>query len=134
LILEAARKKLRAASFFYKLRARVRKGWVMKIFYIAGVAAVLLIASLALAKLSVPNVVLGKVEGALDFCAQADPQSADKYKAKKKEFAQGATDEELAEARDSQDYKDAYQSSTDEMSKQSKDEAKKSCVAARAGK
>jgi hypothetical protein len=106
----------------------------MKIFHITGAGALLLLSSLALAKLSVPNVVLGKVEGALDFCAQVDPESADKYQAKKKEFAQGATDEELAEARDSQDYKDAYQSSTDEMSKQSKDEAKKSCAAARAGK
>ena len=104
----------------------------MKIFRITGVAAVLLLASLALAKLSVPSVVLGKVEGALDFCAQADPQSADKYQARKKEFTQGATDEELAEARGSQDYKDGYQSSTDEMSKQSKDEAKKSCAAAAA--
>jgi hypothetical protein len=106
----------------------------MKIFHITGVASMLLLGSLALAKLSVPSVVLGKVEGALDFCAQADPQSADKYQAKKKEFTQGATDEELAEARDSQEYKDGYQSSTDEMSKQPKDEAKKSCAAALAGK
>jgi hypothetical protein len=106
----------------------------MKIFRITGIAAVLLLASLALAKLSVPSVVLGKVEGALDFCAQADPQSAEKYQARKKEFTQGATDEELAEARGSQDYKDAYQSATDEMSKQSKDEAKKSCAAARSSK
>jgi len=106
----------------------------MKISRITGVAAVLLFASLALAKLSVPNGVLGTVEGALDFCAQADPQSAEKYQTKKKEFAQGATDQELAEARDSQEYKDGYKSSTDEMSKHSKDEAKKTCAAALAGK
>ena len=106
----------------------------MKISRVTGIAAVLLLASLALAKLSVPSVVLGKVEGAFDFCAQADPQSADKYQAKKKEFTQGATDEELAEARGSQDYKDGYQSSTDEMSKQSKDEVKKTCATARDAK
>lgn len=106
----------------------------MRIFRIACIAAILTLASLAMAKLSVPFGVLGRVEGALDFCAQADPQSADKYQAKKKEFSQGATDQELAEARDSQDYKDGYQAGTDEMSKQSKDEARKSCATALAGK
>lgn len=106
----------------------------MRIFCITLVAAILALASLAAAKLDIPPGLLGKVEGALDFCAQADAQSADKYQAKKKEFSQGATDEELSEARDSQDYRDAYQSSTDELSKQSKEEAKKTCAAARSGK
>ena len=106
----------------------------MRIFRITGIAAILMIASLANAKLPVPHGILGRVEGALDFCAQADAQSAAKYQEKKKEFSQGATDGELEEARDSQDYKDAYQSATDEMSKQSKDEAKKTCSAALAGK
>jgi len=107
---------------------------VMRAFCITLVAAILTLASLAVAKLDMPNGILGNVEGALDFCSQADAQSANKYQAKKKEFSQGATDEELAEARDSQDYKDAYQSSTEELSKQSKDEAKKTCAAALSGK
>ena len=106
----------------------------MRIARMAWVFTALMLAPLAVAELSVPKEVLGKVEAAMDFCAQADPQSADKYQAKKKEFSQGATDEELSEARDSQEYKDAYQSSTDELSKQSKDEAKKTCAAARSGK
>jgi hypothetical protein len=106
----------------------------MKVFRIACVSAVLTLAPLALATLPAPEGVLGKVEGAFDFCAQADPQSADQYQKKKKEFVKGATDEELAEARASQDYKDGYQSATDEMSKQPKDEAKKTCAAALAGK
>ncbi len=90
--------------------------------------------TLALAKLPVPNDVLGRVEGALDFCAQADPQSAEKYQAKKKDLMQGATAEELADARASQEYKDAHQSTTDEMSKQPKEKAKNTCAAALAGK
>jgi len=106
----------------------------MRIFRIACLCAVLAFVPLALAKLAVPNEVLGKVEGALDFCAQADPQSASKYQEKKKDFVQGASDEEVAEARSSQEYKDNYQAATDELSKQSKDQAKNSCAAALAGK
>lgn len=106
----------------------------MRIFRIVCVSAILMLASLAIAKLAVPNGVLGQTEGALDFCAQADPQSAEKYQEKKKTLVQGASEEELAEARGSDEYKEAYQSATDEMSKQSKAEVKKACAAALAGK
>jgi len=105
----------------------------MRIFRISCIAVIVTLTSLAMAKLSVPNGVLGKVEGAMDFCAQADPQSADQYKDKKKEFSQGATEEELADARASREYKEGYHSATDEMSKQPKEEAKNSCAAALAG-
>lgn len=106
----------------------------MSIFRIVCVSALLMLASLATAKLAVPNGVLGQTEGALDFCAQADPQSAEKYQEKKKVLVQGASEEELAEARGSEEYKEAYQSATDEMSKEPKAEVKKTCSAALAGK
>ena len=106
----------------------------MRISRFACVSVVLAIASVALAKLPAPNGVLGSVEGALDFCAHADPQSADKYQEKKKDLVQGASDKELAEARASQDYKDGYKSATDELSKEPKDEVKKTCAASLAGK
>jgi hypothetical protein len=106
----------------------------MRLVRIAWVSTALIIVPMALAELSLPKEVLGKVEGAMDFCAQADPQSASKYQAKKKEFAQGATDDELADARGSQEYKDAYKASTDELSKQSKEQGRKSCATALAGK
>jgi len=102
----------------------------MKFFRIGTVLAVLILATAALAKLSLPNGVLGQAEGALDFCAQADPESAEKYQEKKKDLVQGVSAKELAEARASQDYKDGYKTATDEMSKQSKDEVKKTCSAA----
>jgi hypothetical protein len=54
-------------------------------------SAILILAPLALAKLPVPNGILGRVEGALDFCSQADSGSVEKYQAKKREFVQGAT-------------------------------------------
>jgi hypothetical protein len=90
----------------------------------------LVLTSLAFAKLAIPNDILGKIEGALDACAKANPQSASKYAAKKKELTQGATDQELAEARASDDYKQGYAAGADEIEKQPKDEAKKACAAA----
>lgn len=106
----------------------------MRIFRIVCVSAILMLASLAIAKLAVPNGVLGYTEGALDFCAQAEPQSAEKYQEKKKTLVQGASEEELAEARGSEEYREAYQSVTDEMSKEPKAEVKRTCSAALAGK
>jgi hypothetical protein len=102
----------------------------MRVVRVGCVSAILMLVSLAMAKLTVPNGVLGRVEGALDFCAQADPQSAAKYQEKKKTLVNGASEEELAEARTSEDYKEGYQSATDEMSKEPKDEVKKTCSAA----
>jgi len=46
----------------------------------------------------------GKVEGILDFCAKADPQSAAKYQEQKKALVKDATEKEVAEARQSQQY------------------------------
>src|SRR5947209_8418608 len=48
----------------------------MKMFRILCLSAMVALPPLALAKLPAPNGVLGTVEGALDFCAQADPGSA----------------------------------------------------------
>ena len=101
----------------------------MKIVRIVGFLALLGFASLAFAKLALPNDIFGKIEGALDACAKADPQSASKYSAKKKELTQGATDQEVADARASQEYKQGYAAGSDEIAKQSKDQAKKTCSA-----
>jgi hypothetical protein len=102
----------------------------MKIFRLLCLSAMLILSSLVLAKLPLPNAALGKVEGALDFCSQADPESAAKYQEKKKALVQGASDEDVAESRASQDYKDGYQSATDELSKEPKGEVKKTYSAA----
>jgi hypothetical protein len=106
----------------------------MKMFRSLCLSAMVVLPLLALAKLPVPSGLLGKVEGALDFCAQADPQSAAKYQEKKKAFVQGASDDEVAEARASKEYKEGHDSAADEMSKQSKDETKKTCASALQGK
>lgn len=102
----------------------------MKMVRVVCLSGMLALASMAFAKLALPNDVFGKVEGGLDACAKADPQSASKYMEKKKELADGASDQELAEARASDDYKQGYAAGTDEIAKQPKDQAKKACAAA----
>jgi hypothetical protein len=92
--------------------------------------ALVVLPVLAVAKLAIPNDAFGRIEGALDFCAQADPPSASKYQEKKKLLTQGATEKEVAEARESQEYKDGYRQSTDEYTAKPKDEALKACRAA----
>jgi hypothetical protein len=102
----------------------------MKIFRIVCLSAALATSSIALAKLSLPNGVLGQVEAALDSCAKANPQSAAKYEEKKKALVQGASEQEVAQARASQEYKEGYEAASQEMAKQSPDETKKMCSAA----
>jgi len=106
----------------------------MKIFRIACLSAALALPPLALAKLALPNDLFGKVEGTLDFCAQANPQSAAKYQEQKKALVQGASDQELTEARASKEYKEGYDAANDEMGKQPKDQVKKACAAVLAPK
>lgn len=102
----------------------------MKIVRVFCFSALLVVTSLAFAKLALPNDIFGKIEGGLDACAKVDPQSATKYMDKKKELAQGATDAEVAAARASDEYKQGYAAGTDEIEKQPKDQAKKACAAA----
>jgi hypothetical protein len=106
----------------------------MKIVRVVCLSASLVLSSLAFAKLALPNDVLGRVEGGLDACAKADPQSASKYMEKKKELAEGASEQELAEARASADYKQGYAAGSEEIAKQPKDQAKKACSSALEGK
>lgn len=96
--------------------------------------AALVLSTAAFAKLAVPNDILGKVEGALDTCAQLDPSQASKYQEHKKALTQGASEDEIAAARASQEYKDGYEAGTKEMKSQPKEQTKKQCAAALEGK
>jgi hypothetical protein len=106
----------------------------MKIYRMLCLGAALAMPASALAKLSIPNDAFGRIEGALDFCAQVDSENAAKYQEQKKVLVQGASDQEVAEARASQEYKEGYDSATDEMNKQPKDQAVKTCAAGLATK
>ena len=99
----------------------------MKILRTVFFSALLAVPNLAVAKLP-PNSALGQVEGTLDFCAQADPQSAAKYVEFKKALVQGEPEKDVAEARKSSEYKDAYDAIGEALGKTPKDEAIKACT------
>jgi len=106
----------------------------MKIHRILCLGAALVIPQLVLAKLPAANDSFGKMEGILDFCAQADSQAAAKYQERKKVIAGDATEKEIAEARQTQEYKDGYQGVSDELAKVPKEKAVKTCAAYLEGK
>lgn len=97
-------------------------------------AVAVFIVQFALAKVPYTNEVLGKLEGTLDFCGQLDTASAAKYQQRKKELTKGATEAEIAEARDSEDYKKSYGWISEELPKAPKEDALKACKAAQTAK
>lgn len=99
----------------------------MKIIPVICVGLAIAIPELALAKLPFENSVFGKVESTLDFCSQVDPPMAPKYEAKKKALVEGIPEKEVAEARETQEYKDGYNEAKTELTKQSKDEVASTC-------
>ena len=102
----------------------------MKIYRKLCLGLVLAIPQMALPKLPFPNGAFGSLEGALDFCARADPQSAGRYLDQKKALVRGASDREVAAARASDEYKAGHASAVEEMGKQPKEQAVKACSAA----
>ena len=66
----------------------------------------------------------------MDFCIQVNSQSAAQYQEQKKNLVRGASGKEVLEARASQEYKEAYGSTTDEMSKEPRDKAIQECASA----
>lgn len=97
-------------------------------------SAALLVPQLAGAKLPLPNDSFGKIEGILDFCAKADPESASKYEERKKLIVDDATEKEVAEARKAQEYKDGYKGISEELAKAPIDKAASACSAYLEGK
>lgn len=101
----------------------------MKIHRILCLGAAFVIPQLALAKLPFSNDAFGKIEGTLDFCAQANPQAAQKYQEGKKQMVRDVPEKEVAEARKTQEYKNAYQWVSAELGKVPKDKAVEACNA-----
>ena len=89
---------------------------------------------LALADLPVNKQALGQVEGILKFCAQASPQLAKSYEEQGALLIGKASAQELAEARKSSEYKQAYESIRDQLSKLDKEDATQACSSAAQGK
>jgi hypothetical protein len=101
----------------------------MKIFRTLCLGAAIVIPQLALAKLPFSNDAFGRVEATLDSCTRADPAGAPKYQERKKSLVKDVPEKEVAEARTSQEYKDAYEATTTEIGKQPKEKAVEACTA-----
>ena len=101
----------------------------MKITTVICLGVAIAIPELALAKLPFDNSMFGKVEATLDVCSQADPSSASKYEAKKKELVEGVPEQEIAEARDTKEYKDGYEEAKTQLGKESKEDVLSGCKA-----
>ena|SRR5579864_3559655 len=101
----------------------------MKIYRTFIFVSAITVSQFALAKLPMSNDVFGKSEGTLDFCAQAKPQDAGKYQERKKSLVRGIPEKEVADARQTQDYKNAYEWITGELGKVPKDQTAAACGA-----
>jgi hypothetical protein len=78
---------------------------------------------------SVPPQALGQIEATGNFCARVDSPWADKYKQVGKALVAGMSEKELKEARESNDYKTAYETMTGTLEKIPQDHAVESCRA-----
>jgi hypothetical protein len=101
----------------------------MKILRTLGLGAAILLPQLALAKLPFSNEAFGRVEATLESCTKADPAGVPKYQERKKALVKDVPEKEVAEARASQEYKDAYDATTTEIGKQPKDKVVEACTA-----
>jgi hypothetical protein len=101
----------------------------MKILRILCLGAAIVIPQLALAKLPLTNEAFGKLEGILDFCTQTNPQAASKYQERKKALVRDVPEKEVTEARESHEYRDAYEAVSAELSQMPKDKAVEACAA-----
>src|SRR5271169_959671 len=102
----------------------------MKIHRILCLGAALVVPQLALAELPLPNDAFGKIEGTLDFCAQIDSGAAAKYQEQKQLLVRDVPEKEVAAARETTEYKEAYAWISDELGKLPKDKSVKACAAA----
>ena len=105
----------------------------MKIHRILCLGAALVVPQLVLAELPLPNDAFGKVEGTLDFCAQIDSGAAAKYQQQKQLLVRDVPENEVAAARETTEYKEAYAWVSDELGKLPKDKAARACSASLEG-
>jgi hypothetical protein len=102
----------------------------MKKFGFLALGAALALPLVAYGKMPLPNGIFGKVEANLDVCSEVDSKSAAKYQEAKKKLTQDATEDEIKAARDSQEYRDGYSETKQELENEPKAEVAKSCAAA----
>jgi hypothetical protein len=105
----------------------------MKIHRTLCLCVAVVMPQLANAELPFPNEVFAKFEGTLDFCAQVNPKDVQVYEKEKKLLLQGAPEKDAAEARNTQEYKDAYESTKNELGQLPRNKALEVCTASLEG-
>ena len=101
----------------------------MKINRILLVCAAITIPQLTMAKLPFTNDEFAKVERTLSFCSNLKPESAAKYQEIAKRYVGNAPAKELAEARKTPEYKEAYESSGALLANLPKEQVNEACSA-----
>ena len=88
----------------------------------------LALSPLAFADGPAPNAqALGVAESALNYCGPLDPVDADRMRQMIKQLVRGASEQQLAEVRNSDEYRKAYDSVVDFVSKIDPRNAKRFC-------
>jgi hypothetical protein len=101
----------------------------MKVYRILGLCAAMVLPQLALAELPMPVESLGTVEGTLAFCAEVNPQAAAQYNEFTKLLTKDAPAQEVQEARQSSEYRQAHENIRAELAKTQAADAVKACSA-----
>jgi len=76
---------------------------------------------------TVPPATLGHLEATVNFCASADSKWGSKYKEIGKNLVRGMSEKELADARNSSEYKDSYAGVKTEIEKIPADKRIETC-------
>jgi hypothetical protein len=84
---------------------------------------------IAQADLPFSNEGFGTVEAILDYCQQANASQAQKYEERKTALVRNLPEEEVAEARSSEEYKQAYGATRDQVAEQPQDKVVEACTA-----
>jgi hypothetical protein len=93
--------------------------------------ACMVLTPLAFADAPAPNAqALGVAESVVSYCGSIDPAAADQVRQMIKQLVQGASEEQLAEVRNSDDYRKAYDSVGDFTAKIDPHNAKTFCAEA----
>jgi hypothetical protein len=105
----------------HKSRLKGLCGWLA--------CAWLALSPLALADGPAPNgQALGVAESALNYCGPIDPVGADRLRQIIKQLVQGASEQQLAEVRNSDEYRKAYDSVVDFVGKIDSHNAQRFCA------
>jgi hypothetical protein len=118
-----------ASSISQDLRTEPRQDSAMRIHRSLLLSIAIVTPQLGGAQLPFPNQAFAKFEGTLDFCAKANPKDSEKYEKLKKELVKGASEKDVSEIRETQEYQDAYEQVTSEFSRMQKGKALKACSA-----